>query len=394
LVNSEKQKKEKRIMNTLAPNSPLEKFKQAANVLNNQSVKDWKENGGKVLGYFYSYIPDEIITAAGLLPFRIRATGGTGTEFSDAHFTQINCSFVRYGFDMVLQGELDFLDGVVSFNACDHLRRLYDNWEAIPDSPCFHLVIMPQKRGEAQTERYYKELQKLTRSIEKQFNVQITDQDLKDAIKFHNETRHLQRRLYQLRKKKNPPLTGAETMATMVAGFSMPKTQYNELLNELLDEIGDKECQDTPIARLMLVGGEIDDPKFIQVLESQGALVVTDMLWYGYRTCYVDVNETGDPLAALADYYLNVRPACPRTYGTSFERYELIKNIAKDYDVDGIVSARLLLCDQLAFEQDDLTRFTKKENIPHLRLEIEYVLSGVGQLKTRVQAFLETLKEV
>lgn len=381
-------------MDTSLPNSPLEKFKQAASVINNQWVRAWKENGGKVVGYFYSYIPEEIITAAGLLPFRIRATGGTGTEFSDAHFTQINCSFVRYGFDMVLQGEFDFLDGVVSFNACDHLRRLYDNWEAKAGSPCFHLVIMPQKRGEAQTDLYYKELQKLKNKIEKQFGVGITDKDLKDAIMLHNETRRLQRELYQLRKKNNPPLTGAETMAIMVAGFSMPKAQYNELLKELLDNLGDEEGAETPIARLMLVGGEIDDPKFIQVLESQGGLVVTDMLWYGYRAIYGNVDETGDPLAALADYYMNVRPACPRTYGTSFERYAFIKKIAEGYDVDGIVSARLLLCDQLAFEQDDFSRFAKKENIPHLRLEIEYVLSGVGQLKTRVQAFLETLKEV
>ncbi|MGB9498827.1 MAG: 2-hydroxyacyl-CoA dehydratase [Dissulfuribacterales bacterium] len=110
------------------------------------------------------------------------ATVGVGTEFSDAHFTQINCSFVRYGFALVLQGEFDFLDGVVSFNACDHLRRFYDNWAEIPDNPCCHLVIMPQKRREAQTDLYHTELQKLTKKIEQQFGVTITDGDLKDAI--------------------------------------------------------------------------------------------------------------------------------------------------------------------------------------------------------------------
>lgn len=380
-------------MNTPTPNSPLEEFKQTASVLNNQSVNAWKKSGGKVVGYFYSYIPEEIITAAGLLPFRVRATGSTGTEFSDAHFTQINCSFVRYGFDMILQGELDFLDGVVCFNACDHIRRLYDNWKAVPGNSYFHFMTMPQKRGKPQTELYFTELQKLTRNIEQQFGVTITDENLKNAILLHNETRRLQRKLYQLRKRKNPPLTGAETIAIMVAGFSIPKGQYNQSLKELLDKLENKMDKNKPLARLMLVGGEIDDPKFVEVLENQGAVVVTDMLWYGYRACYGAVDEAGDPLAALADYYLNVRPACPRTYGTSIERYELIRKMAREYNVDGIISARLLLCDQLAFEQDDLSKFCKKENIPHLRLEIEYVLSGVGQLKTRVQAFLETLKD-
>lgn len=374
--------------------TPLNRFKQASRTLMNSTVKEWKENGGKVLGYFYSYIPEEIITAAGLLPFRIRATGGEETGFSDAHFTQINCGFVRHCFDMVLQGEFDFLDGVVSFNACDHLRRLYDNWEARANSPCFHLMIVPQKRGEAQTKLYHKELLRFKNRIEQQFGVEITEQNLKSAIKLHNETRRLQRHLFELRTKKSPPITGADALSIMVAGFSMPKDQYNQLLKELLDELGEGGSGDIPSSRLMLIGGEIDDPRFLEVLESRGALVVTDMLWYGTRSMSGEVAESKDSLSSLADYYLNQRPACPRTYGTSFERYDFIKRMVKDFEVDGIVSARLLLCDQLAFEQDDLSRFAKEEQIPHLKLEIEYLLGSVGQLKTRIQAFLETLKDV
>jgi benzoyl-CoA reductase/2-hydroxyglutaryl-CoA dehydratase subunit BcrC/BadD/HgdB len=358
-------------------------------------VQEWKQQGGKVVGYFYSYIPSEIITAAGLLPFQLRATGSTGTEFSDAYFSQINCSFVRHSFNLALQGEQRFVDGVVSFNYCDHLRRLYDNWKAKVNTPFFHFLVLPTKRGENQNDFYRKELLQFKKSLEEHFEVVITDEKLRDAITLHNETRRLQRKLYELKKKPKPPLTGAETLAIMVAGTAMPKERYNQLLNELLEEVGNSEGQNSHIARLMLIGGDhLDNPGFAEVIENQGGLIVTDLLSFGTRAIWNDVDETGDPLSALASHYLAERPACPRSFGTTFERQAFIKKMATDFDVDGFISLHLSLCDLWAFEQDNLSKFLKKEHLPHLKLETEYILSSVGQLKTRVQAFLETIAEV
>ncbi len=106
----------------------LQTFTEKADLLGNSATRSWKEQGGRGMGYLCSAVPEEIFTAAGFLPFRIRATGSTGTELSDAHFTNLNCSFVRHCFNVALLGEYDFLDGVVLVNSCDNLRRIYDHW--------------------------------------------------------------------------------------------------------------------------------------------------------------------------------------------------------------------------------------------------------------------------
>jgi benzoyl-CoA reductase/2-hydroxyglutaryl-CoA dehydratase subunit BcrC/BadD/HgdB len=141
----------------------------------------------------------------------------------------------------------------------------------------------------------------------------------------------------------------------------------------------------------MVVGGEIDSPDFIDVIEGQGALVVADSMGYGYRACVTDVIESGDPVENLAAYQVAERPACPRIFGTTFERNEAVKDIAKEYKVDGVISVRLPQCDEWAFEQVNLIKYLKKEGIPHMALDIDYVLNSVGQIKTRAQAFIETL---
>ncbi|AWW25869.1 2-hydroxyacyl-CoA dehydratase subunit D [Acetobacterium sp. KB-1] len=379
-------------MSTSNQTNSLEFFRDVAKNLNNEAIKEWKKNGGKVVGYYYANVPEELFTAAGIMPYRIRGTGADSTDLSDAYFSQINCSYVRYNYEMVLENQFDFLDGVVSFNACDHLRRLFENWKERNPELCFHFLVVPQKLGDLQTALYTKELEKLKESIEATYDVAITDEKLTEAVQLHNKTRKLQRKLYELRKKEKPPISGADVLAVMVAGYSMPKKEYNIRLAALLDELRNQTGTEKPKARLMIIGGEIDDPNFIEVLESQGAMVVTDLLWYGTRSCLKDISETGDPLAAISQYYLNERPSDPRTYGTSLQRYEQIKELAKDGEVDGIISARLLLCDIFAYEQDDFARYAKENNLPHLKLEIEYNLTGIGQLKTRVQAFQETLE--
>lgn len=382
------------IMNDSSEKNTFDIMEMAVKTLYNPILQDYKKNGGKIVGYYYSYIPEEIITAAGLIPYRIRATNETETDFSDVYFTQINCSFVRYNFNMILQNKFNFLDGVVSSNACDHLRRHYDNWSSQKNSPCFHFMVVPQKKGDAQMEQYCKELFKFKNKIEEQFNIEITDKKLRQAIKIHNKTRKLQRELYELRKLDNPPVTGAEVMTVMIAGFSMPKTDYNQLLEAFLKDVQTREIKDTGNVRLMLTGGELDNPELINVIEGQGAVVVTDMIWYGSRAIIKDVDEDEKPLQALAAYYLNNRPADPRIYGTSFERFDLIKKLSADYKVDGIIGVRLPLCDQYSFDNSDFAQFAKKENLDYLNLETDYALSNVGQLKTRVQAFIEKVSEV
>lgn len=372
--------------------SPLDVFHSVAKSLDNPYIQAWKEAGNKVVGYYYEGVPEELLTAAGIMPFRLRATTAAGTEFSDAYVSTINCVYVRYQLDLAIRGAYNFLDGVVGYNACDHIRRAYDNWSRLidKDGRWFHFVTMPQKQGSEQTEWYATHLNRLKAAIEEGFGVTITDEKLREAIVTHNEIRALQRKLYSLRRAPVPKLSGADAMAAIVAGFSMPKADYKTLLENYLAEL--EQSEGVPAnKRLMLLGGELDDPCLLQTIEGQGACIVTDMLWDGNRSLIRDVPTEGDPIYNLADYCLNIRPQDPRTAGTSPERYAEIKKIGEECKVDGYVHVKMPLCDMFAFDQDDFDAYCKKNGMPLLKLDVEYIMDNAGQIKTRAQAFIETL---
>jgi len=358
----------------------------------NPALKKEKDKGTKVIGYFCSYGPAEIITAAGMIPFRIRATGSKGTDLSDAYLSSINCSFCRNALNMALAGEYNFLDGLIVLNNCDHVRRIYDNWRRKVKTPMVQMMSLPKKITPESIQWYNDELKIVKKAIEDKFNVKITDEKLKEAIKLHNETRRLQRKLYELKKKDNPPITGADTLAAMVAGSAMPLKQYNSMLKELITDLSKGEGVGKPKARFLLIGGVLDDPEYIKVIESTGGLVVTDVLCYGTKNFRAEIDEKmKDPIAALAKYYIADRPSCPRMFGDQPRRAQLVKDLIKEFKVDGVIGERIVFCDLWAGEIYMLADDLKEVNVPILKLDREYLMAGAGQVRTRVQAFVESM---
>jgi bcr-type benzoyl-CoA reductase subunit C len=367
---------------------------EAAKALANPALQAWKDQGGGIIGYFCSMVPEELFMAAGLLPFRMRATGSTSTELADAYFTNLNCSFPRHCFNLALEGELEFLDGIVCINSCDHIRRLYDNWKRFVATDFIEFLSLPRQTGPDQVAWYRNEFARLNEQLTKHFDVEITDDSLRKAIRLANETRRLQRALYDLRKQERPPITGAETLAVMVAGTAMPKEQYNELLRELLEELRGSEGDGAYRARLMITGGILDDPAYVEVIEDQGGLVVTDVTCFGTRLMWKDVDEgMSDPLAALAKYYLADRPSCPRLYDAQEQRTRFVTDLFREFNCDGIIGERMMFCDQWQVEQYMQGSDLKEEGIPFLKLDREYITAGTGQLRTRVQAFIEGMEK-
>ncbi len=378
-------------MESTIKSKALTKFFEAAETIVNPELEKWIEQGGKVAGLFCSYSPEEIITAAGMVPMRARATGSTGTELSDQYLSNVNCSFTRHTFNMGLKGDYDFLESAIWVSSCDHVRRIYDNWKRKVDTPLPHMMSLPKKTSDAQAEWWKGELTILKETLEGHFVMAITDDMLHEAIKVHNETRRLLRRLYEFRKKDNPPITGAEAMAVVVASQSMPRVRFNELMNELLEDLEEAEGINGYRARLMIIGGILDDPAYIKVIEEQGGLVVTDSLCFGTRTFASDIDEKGDPLAAIAKWYIQEKPACPRMFDTQRSRVGFVRDMINEFKVDGIIGERLLFCDQWCVEHYQLEKEFKPEGVHYMSLDREYITAGVGQLRTRAQAFMETI---
>jgi benzoyl-CoA reductase/2-hydroxyglutaryl-CoA dehydratase subunit BcrC/BadD/HgdB len=173
----------------------------------------------------------------------------------------------------------------------------------------------------------------------------------------------------------------------------MPKHRYRELLAELLEDLKGTEGSGDYRARLMVVGGELDDPEYLNVIEEQGGLVVADSTCFGSRLFWQPVDqEEPDPIRALARYYIQDRPSCPRTYGDQPHRIAFTRKMVEEFRVDGVIGERLMFCDPWLVEHYMTGLDLKEDGIPFLPLDREYVLGATGQLRTRVQAFLEALE--
>jgi benzoyl-CoA reductase subunit C len=361
--------------------------------LSNHFIDKWKSSGGKIIGYPCTYLPEEIIYAAGMLPYRLRGTGCVGLSIADTFLSRTaHCSFARSVLELGLTDKYNFLDGVVYTNGCDHMRRAYDNWKAQNKTPLFmHMLPVPHTITPHGLKWYQEEVVAFKQFLEKSFCVNIDDRSLRKAIRVYNETRRLLKQLYQLRNAEQPPITGTETLKIVIASSSMPRDEYNQLLAQSLEEIKSRSGISGYRARVMVVGSANDDPALIELIETTGGLVVTDSLCFGSRFFWDLDDEMSNPLENIANRYYYHTP-CPRMYGEFAKRLAFIKDMASNAKVDGIILQTIKYCDLHGVENALLEKSLENEGIPTLRLEREYgPLADTGRIRTRVQAFLERI---
>ena len=235
-------------------------------------IKDWKEQGRKVVAFQCNYVPGEIIWAAGALPIRITGDFYREMELGDAdsYLYITTCSFCRSCLQLALIGKYDFLDGYISSATCDGSRRLADIWgQYIGHIPLIHTLTVPRKMTAEAHQLYCLEIKGLKDKLEEHFKVRITQESLWDAIKLFNKTRELLLKLYETRKADRPSISGAETMELLNAGFRMPRDKYNGLLERLLDELQSTNRRVNGSVRLMISGSPLNNPEFIRAIEER-----------------------------------------------------------------------------------------------------------------------------
>ena len=371
----------------------LSQFEEVSRTLLNSYIEEWKEQGKKVLGYNCTYFPEEIVHAAGLLPFRIRGTGCTETTLADSFLARANCSFARACLEQLLQGNYDFLDGAVFVYSCDHMCTAHNSWKAQGKLPLIENIIsVPHTITEYGQTWYREEISNIKEKMEEHFDVTVTDDGLREAIITCNETQRLQKRLYELRGSSAPPITGSQSLGVLVADSSMPKSEYNRLLKALIEELEAKEGVSGYDRRLMVSGSVIDNPAMLELIEDTGGLVVSDTLCFGARRSFREpIREDGDPLDAITERYYN-QIQCPRMFDSYPERFDSAFDIAKQANVEGVILQSIMNCDIHGIDNVMLQKDFEKRGIPVLVLEREYdVLADAGRIKTRVQAFLERI---
>ena len=355
-------------------------------------AKELAKKGKKVIGYFCSYTPVEIFTALDLVPFRIQGKVGKPVEQAGQYLESIVCPYVRSCFDIALSGELDFLSGVVIPHTCDAMHRLYDIWKYHLKPPYSYSLYVPHMTHPASFDFFQKEIEILKAGLEQFVGRSASEQDLIKAIGLHNRSRALLRELYELRKPEPPLISGTEIMRVLVAGMTTPIQEFNELLEDVLAEVRTRKLGPDSKPRLLISGSEVDDDSLIRLAEESGAHVVMDDLCTGTRFFWHDVDASKGAIRGLAERYLGV--TCPRTYrpGKAAQRFSYLGDFIREWNVQGVILYTIRFCDTYQLDTPELKDYIQSLGQPVLFLEDTYITSPLGQWKTRVEAFLETIE--
>ena len=347
----------------------LDELSKVFNALENDFVTEWKREGKRVVGYVCSYLPEEILCAADILPYRITGQGCEDTSLADTYLARVNCTFARCCLENALSGRYGFLDGAVFVNGCDHIRRAYDNWKAHEEKrPFMYILPVPHLTSKEATDWFRQEVLSFREAVEDHFGIQIPDERLSGAVATYNETRRLVRRLYDQQAGESPPITGAQMLKVLSAATRMPRDRFNQILADLLEEAASAGGTGDGKIRLMIAGSMMDEVDLVETVEDLGAIVVADTLCIGSRTYWDLTDETKAPMEALADRYLQHVP-CPRMYGQYGQRLAFLKEQAERAKVDGVILEQIKFCDLHGTDNSLLKRDLEQEDIPVLELE-------------------------
>jgi bzd-type benzoyl-CoA reductase N subunit len=383
----------------------LKGIAKAKKIYNDRSrrVKQLKAEGKQVLGYVCIYPVLEIISSFDLVPYRIFGSIEEPINKADACLPTCVCPFLRSALDIGLKGKYDFLDGVVMAHPCEVAEKLAHIWRTYMNPVYSFYIDTPHATREAAIQYHKESLQDFQKTLEVFVGKKSSPEKLEKAIKDYNEQRALVRELYELRKPDPPLISGVETLEVVGSLMSIPVNEGNELVREVIKEV--KERKDGPGkgTRVLIWGSIIDNIAVVKLIEELGANVVMDDTCVGSRFFFPDVEITGDPVGELARRYL-VDLKCPRTFVESgiesgkkdyakdlAIRFGYLGDYAKQWDARGAILYALRFCDTHAYEVVPVKDYLSSLNIPSIYLEHDYSTTSLAPLKTRVQAFLETL---
>jgi bzd-type benzoyl-CoA reductase N subunit len=357
-----------------------------------------KKQGRQIFGYFCCYPPIELLSALDIVPVRVLGNMDEPVTLADNYLPQVMCVFCRSAFDIGMKGHYDYFDGFVGSHACDGAERTALIWTNFIKSPCnFHLDI-PHTTHKAAIDFFRDQIAYFRNELEKAVGKKIEPATLREAIAAHNRQRALVRELYGLRKPSPPLLSGAEMMTVLIAVMTMPAPEANVLLEEVIREVKERKNVQKEKKRLMIWGALIDNAAFMELIESSGFNIVIEDTAIGTRPFWHDIESTEDPLLGVAEHYLK-EVLCPRTFRDSGPNYEqdsemrfgYLREFAKYWKVDGVMANIIRNCDPHGFEVPIIKDYFSKLGLPVLVIEQDYSTASLESLRTRFQAFSETI---
>jgi benzoyl-CoA reductase subunit C len=370
-----------------------------------QRPRELKAAGRKIIGYPCVYVPLEMLTALDLVPYQTCGDIKEPVTEADRALPHSFCPIMRNCLDCALKGKNDFLDGMVTIHSCDPQEKTARVWESYTNYPYFHFIDMPITIRPEALEYFKSQLNDFSKTLEAFTGKKLSKDKLEAAIESYNRQRALVRQLYELTKPSPPRISGIEIVQVVKALTSLPVSEGNDLLTEAIGEVENRsDGPEKKSARLLIWSGTFDDTDIMQVFEAEANVVMNESCG-GIRAYRARVKLTADPLEGLADYYLN-EITCARTFRQATpgetrkdyardlqSRFGYLKGIIRDWKVNGAIMLLVRYCDPFAFEMPSLKDYFNNIGVPSTYIEYDYTTGALAPLRTRVEAFLETISQ-
>ena len=374
-------------------------LQDAQNELVTQAVND-----GKIaLGYNCYYIPEVLLNLPGCFSSRLRAPRCESTDVATYYMTSRVCPYVRSILERAIEGGYNYLNALFGAECCASMERMEEHFfliNPVKNERFFVTQIDPPLKGDKTSYDYYKGQLKLkvVDQLAERYGVDTSDAAMRATIEKFNELCDVITEIGNFRKLPNPPITGYEFHVIQLVSQVCPHDLILPYLKETLAEIKKRKPEpEFPFrARIVVAGSEIDDPQLTKLIEGCGALIVSDRFCFGSTPGreVIELNDEEDVLRQICRHYIETSE-CARYISNEKvqQRRETADRLAREYKADGIIYEQMKYCDYWGFERALASYVLNTEyGWPVLSIDRVYNNGYSGQLRTRVQAFVESLE--
>ncbi len=378
-------------------------FERLLENADNELVEKAKAEGGVCLGYTCFHIPEVLLNVDNCFSTRLRAPNTGSIDIATYYMSNYTCEFARALLERAIEGGYQFLDAMIGVDACSMMNRSMEHFEILQvnDNPKFFVTHtdMPFKITDYTIKGYVRQMQvHVLDRIHEVFGADVSDAAIRKAVEEHNEVCRIMTEISEMRKAENPIVTGYEFHLLNLVTYTCPKKLILPYLRETLEELKTREpdAKNPFRARVAIVGSEIDDPSLTKLIEGCGALVVSDRYCFGSTPGreVIELNDEEDALTQICRHYMEVSE-CARYISDEkvLQRRETADRLAKEFKAEGIIYEQMKYCDYWGFERALVSHIMHDEyGWPVLSIDRLYNNGNSGQLRTRVQAFVESLE--
>ncbi len=380
-------------------------FEHLLSDVKNELVEEALAGGKLALGYSCYFVPEVLLNLDGCFSVRMRAPGITDTAIATYYMSEKTCMYSRSLLERAIEGGYNFMAALISTETCSMMNRCHEHFEMLDlvkeynEKFFVSHIDSPFVTKDYALKHYEKQLRKhVLNRLNEVYGVDVSDEALLAAVKKHNALCRVVSAIGEYRKLENPPITGYEFHLIELVSECCPHDLILPYLEETLEELKTRRPDENPWyrVRVVLAGGENDDPEFTKLIEDAGAFVVADRYCFGSLPGReeIGIREGETPLAAVARHYIETNQ-CPRfmNHEKVQGRKAYLKQLAEEYHADGLIVQQMKFCEYWEYERTYCQHVMEPDyGLPCMGIEKEYVNTSVGQLRTRFQAFVEALE--